>query len=88
MRAGSKSSLEFHVVKHELYWVISGQLELGLRDGNKRGKDTSIVIGPGECYEIPPGTMHQRRAITDVVILEACSCDSDADSHIIIDGRN
>lgn len=87
MRAGTQSSLEFHVQKHEIYWIIDGVLRLELRDGQERGRDSYVNLGVGDCYEIPPGVMHRRKAVTDVVILEACSYDGDEDTYIVEDGR-
>ena len=65
MRAGSQSSMEYHVHKRELYWVSFGTLKLGLRDG--RGVNRSIILNEGDCYEIEPGQMHMRIALTHIV---------------------
>ena len=80
MRAGTQSSMEYHVKKHEMYWLQHGTLKLGLREG--RGVNRSIILNAGDCYEIPPGTIHMRIAVTDLCILEACSVDADDDTHI------
>lgn len=85
MGAGSQSSLEYHVRKHEIYWLAHGELKIGLRTG--RGVNSSVTLKAGECYEIAPGTMHMRIALTECTIYEACSCDDDADTHIVEDGK-
>lgn len=77
--------MEYHVHKREIYWVTMGELRLGLRDG--RGDNRSIILKEGDCYEIEPGQMHMRIALTDVCILEACSVDTDDDTHIVFDGK-
>jgi mannose-6-phosphate isomerase-like protein (cupin superfamily) len=82
---GGQSSMEFHVEKRETYWVRSGLLKVGLRVG--RAENHSIVLGPGESYDIFPGVMHMRIALEDTVIIEASTRDSDADSHLVEDGQ-
>ena len=83
MREGTQSSLEFHIKKAEIYWVLSGRLKVGMRVG--RGENTSVELGPGECFHIQPGDMHMRQAITDCVIMEAC--DSENDVRFVADGK-
>lgn len=85
MRAGTQSSMELHVRKHEVYFLQSGTLKLGLREG--RGINRSVMLKEGDTYEIPPGTPHMRMAVTDCVILEACSYDDLQDTVILFDGK-
>jgi mannose-6-phosphate isomerase-like protein (cupin superfamily) len=85
MNAGSRSSLEYHVQKHEIYWVMEGSLRVRLIHG--RGQEGYAELEPGDCLVITPGQMHQRIAMTDVVIMEACAFDSDEDTFIVEDGR-
>ena len=85
MNKGSRSSLEFHVQKHEIYWVLEGTLRVRLRHG--RGEDSEIELGPDDCLVLHPGMMHQRIALTDVVLMEACAFDDDTDTFIVEDGK-
>lgn len=84
MNAGTKSSLEYHVKKEEIYFLISGQLDLRLRLG--RAEDHTITMNEGEYFKIPVGLMHQRSAVTGVKLLEWASSDDPKDSHIVEDG--
>jgi len=86
MKKGSQSSLEYHVIKDEYYYIYSGKLRLGSRIG--RGKNTSILLDEGDVYHIPPGLMHMRIAMEDTVIIEWSNKDDDSDSIIVEDGRN
>jgi mannose-6-phosphate isomerase-like protein (cupin superfamily) len=86
MKKGSQSSLEYHVVKDEFYYIYSGRLKLGTRIG--RGENTSIMLEKGDVYHIPPGLMHMRIALEDTVIIEWSNKDADTDSIIVEDGRN
>jgi len=83
---GCQSSLEFHVEKHETYFIHSGLLRLGLRVG--RAENRSIVLGAGDSYDVRPGVMHMRMALEDTVIIEVSTRDQDADSFIVEDGQS
>ena len=85
MRAGTQSSMEYHVNKQEAYYIESGCLKVGTRIG--RGKNTSLVLNQGDVFHIPVGFMHMRIAIEDTVIIEFSTLDDDADSHIVEDGK-
>tara|TARA_B100000767_G_scaffold250393_1_gene252615 strand:+ start:69 stop:506 length:438 start_codon:yes stop_codon:yes gene_type:complete len=85
MRAGTQSSMEYHVSKDEKYFIVSGQLKVGLRIG--RAKNTSVILNKGDIYEIPPGLMHMRIALEDTLILEWSNKDDDGDSNIVEDGK-
>jgi mannose-6-phosphate isomerase-like protein (cupin superfamily) len=85
VRKDGQSSLEFHLEKRETYWIHSGLLKVGLRLG--RAENRSIVLRPGDGYDIRPGVMHMRIALEDTVIIEVSTRDSDADSHLVEDGQ-
>ena len=85
MRAGTQSSMEYHVKKQEAYYIESGRLKVGTRIG--RAKNTSLVLNKGDVFHIPVGFMHMRIALEDTVIIEFSTLDDDADSHIVEDGK-
>ncbi len=85
MKAGSQSSMEFHLKKKEMYFIESGQLEVGVRIG--RAQNKSVLLNKGDIFHIDPGLMHMRIAPEDVVIIEVSTKDDDSDSHIVEDGR-
>lgn len=85
MRAGTQSSMEYHLLKDEKYYIQSGKLKLGLRVG--RAKNVSIILETGDVYHIPPGLMHMRIAIEDTTIIEWSNKDDDMDSNIVEDGQ-
>lgn len=84
MRAGTQSSLEYHVNKEEFYYILSGKLKVGLRIG--RAKNSSVILNAGDVFHIQPGLMHMRIAIEDTVIIEWSNKDDDSDSNIVEDG--
>ncbi len=85
MRAGTQSSMEYHVKKQEAYFIESGTLKIGTRIG--RAKNTSLTLNQGDVFHIPPGFMHMRIALQDTVIIEFSTLDDDGDSHLVEDGK-
>ena len=63
VNSGHALSLQYHERKHETMFLISGKMELTLGDELRTMKR-------GEFVDIPPGTIHRVRALTDVTILE------------------
>jgi mannose-6-phosphate isomerase-like protein (cupin superfamily) len=85
VQKGGQGSLEFHVEKRETYYIHSGLVKVGLRIG--RAENHSIVMSPGESYDVRPGVMHLRIGLEDTVILEVSTRDSDSDSYLVEDGQ-
>lgn len=84
LKAGISGSLEFHVKKHESYYVHTGELALNLRAG--RAENRLFRIPAGTAVTLPPGLMHQRGALQDTVVIEISTRDDDADSFLVEDG--
>jgi mannose-6-phosphate isomerase-like protein (cupin superfamily) len=85
VQKGGQGSLEFHVEKRETYYIHSGLVRVGLRIG--RAENRSIVMRPGESYDMQPGVMHLRIGLEDSVIIEVSTRDSDSDSYLVEDGQ-
>lgn len=85
MNVGTQSSLEYHVRKSEVYFLLHGELDLGIRIG--RAENHTLHMRTGELFKIEPGLMHMRKAKTDVVLIEWASSDDAKDSHIVEDGK-
>lgn len=69
IKAGSKGGLQYHRMKEEAGYVISGQLLIRYDDGT--GELSERIVGPGECFLFPKFFVHQEEAIEDTVIIEA-----------------
>jgi mannose-6-phosphate isomerase-like protein (cupin superfamily) len=67
--AGESLSLQYHERKDESWYVQSGRakLELGASGAAVLNDE---VIGPGEAFHYPPGTVHRVTALEDTTILE------------------
>ena len=68
INAGHALSVQYHNVKDETVYLLSGELIYRVWD-NDRPRDVGLKIG--EAFRITPNTIHQMEAITDCDILEA-----------------
>jgi mannose-6-phosphate isomerase len=69
VRAGESLSLQFHNVKDEAWYVLSGRAELELGGPGERVLNTEIIRG-GSAFHFPPGTVHRLTAVEDTTIVE------------------
>ena len=76
VRAGESLSLQFHKVKDESWYVLSGRAELELGAPGERVLD-SEVVGAGAAFHFPPGTVHRITAVEDTTILEVSTPELD-----------
>lgn len=51
----------FHKSEDELFWVVKGQMGMGLRDPNER----KVTVDEGEILIVPKGVEHRPSAVTD-----------------------
>ena len=69
VKAGQSLSLQFHNVKEESWYVLSGRAELELGAPGERMLN-SEVVGAGAAFRFPPGTVHRLTAVDETTILE------------------
>jgi len=74
-RAGSRSSLQYHVRKRETIYVDQGRLEVETED--EHGQISSQILGPGGVIENPPMRKHRVTAIEDVRLFEVSTPELD-----------
>ena len=67
IKAGQALSVQYHNVKDETIYLLSGQLIYRVWDGDTP-RDVGLEVG--EAFRITPGTIHQMEAVTDCEILE------------------
>ena len=85
MKKNTQSSMEFHINKHESYFILEGELDIGLRFG--RAKQRITKLKKNNIFTMLPGTMHMRMAKKDTIIIEMSNKDDDKDSIIVHDGK-
>lgn len=69
MLKGHRCSLQYHKVKQETIYVLSGRLRI--HSGKSAKELESKVYGPDESITITPFTVHRMEAVEDCVYLEA-----------------
>ena len=69
VKAGHRTSLQYHRVKHETMYLLSGEgtLEVHGEDGSVQSRH----MGRGDTCELAPGTVHRIYAQQDATYLEA-----------------
>jgi mannose-6-phosphate isomerase len=67
IKAGEALSVQYHNVKDETVYLLSGQLIYRIWE-NDQPKDVDLKIG--QAFRITPRTVHQMEAVTDCDVLE------------------
>jgi mannose-6-phosphate isomerase-like protein (cupin superfamily) len=70
VKAGNALSLQFHNLKDETWYFLSGraEVEMGMAGDATPNKE---IVGPGAGFRMNPGTIHRVTALEDTTILEA-----------------
>ena len=69
IKAGKKGGLQYHRLKDESAYVVSGKMIIRFDEGD--GLLREKIVSAGDCFRFPPLCVHQEEAITDCVIIEA-----------------
>ena len=75
IRKGARTSLQYHVRKHEHIHVDSGLLRMEWEDEN--GKMVTLTLKPGEVVENKPNRKHRLIAVEDVRLIEVSTPELD-----------
>ncbi len=75
IKAGTRSSLQYHVRKHEHIYVASGVLQMEWED--ESGDMVTLTLRPGDVVENKPGRKHRATAIEDVRLMEVSTPELD-----------
>lgn len=67
IKAGQALSVQYHNVKDETVFLLSGNLIYRVWDGDT---PQNVDLKIGMAYRITPGTVHQMEAVTDCDVLE------------------
>lgn len=75
MKAGHKCSLQYHEIKHETIYILSGIMRLWI------GKDKDSIeyktLEKGESFVVLPKTVHRMESIEDCYYLESSTSELD-----------
>ena len=75
MLKGHRCSLQYHKVKCETIYVLSG--ELRIYSGESKEKLIEKVFSSGETITLHPGVIHRMEGVSDCVYLEASTPEMD-----------
>ena len=75
MWANHRCSLQYHNVKRETIYVLSGKLRIYM--GPAQEKLDSRLFGPGDTITLAPGVVHRMEAVEDSTYLEASTPEMD-----------
>lgn len=75
MKKDHRCSLQYHEIKHETLFVVSGSLKLTV--GDKLEKLEEVILNENEYYVLPPKKIHRMYGITDCVYLESSTPELD-----------
>ncbi len=71
---GESLSLQYHEMKEETLFVLSGELKLTIEfEGDRR----EIALRAGEAFHIPPRLIHRMLAVVDTDVVEASTPELD-----------
>jgi len=71
---GQTLSLQYHEIKEETLFVMSGELLLTIEfDGDRR----VIPLRKGEAFHVPPRLIHRMEAVIDTDVVEASTPELD-----------
>tara|TARA_Y100000310_G_scaffold313928_1_gene362850 strand:- start:243 stop:602 length:360 start_codon:yes stop_codon:yes gene_type:complete len=77
---GHKSSMHFHVNKHETFYVLKGKLSVTLLDTEMGVIGSVETLEEGETMEIRPFEPHQLEALEELDLIEISTFHEDSDS--------
>lgn len=75
VKKGTRSSLQYHVKKHEHIYVDAGTLQVEWE--NEHGAMQTLRLGPGDIVENKPGRKHRVTAIEDTRLIEVSTPELD-----------
>ena len=71
---GESLSLQYHEMKDETLYVVSGELRLTIEhDGDRR----ELTLRQGEAFHIPPRLIHRMEAVVDTDVAEVSTPELD-----------
>jgi mannose-6-phosphate isomerase len=70
VKAGQALSVQYHNVKDETVYLLSGQMIYRVWLSGEGGGPTDVDLRLGQAYRITPHTIHQIEAVTDCDLLE------------------
>lgn len=84
-KAGATSSMHYHVIKHETFYVLCGKFLLTYYDLNNADSQVK-PLEAGDVVIIPPSNPHRLQCVTPGTIVEFATTDYSDDNYRIMKG--
>lgn len=85
IRKGHYSSVHYHKMKSETFYVFRGKLQLEVWRGDATSLEL-MVLSSGDCYDVPSWVVHRFYGLTDCEFFEFSTPHSDRDVYRIMVG--
>ena len=69
MKKGNSCSLQYHEMKHETFYIVTGKMKFYI--GPNKNDLKIFYLVPGEHFTITPMVVHRMEAIVDCLYLES-----------------
>jgi mannose-6-phosphate isomerase len=76
VRAGARTSLQYHEAKEEANLILSGEGRLILAETPSAPRNEYLLVH-GDIVHIKPGQVHRIEAVTDIVLVEVSTPELD-----------
>jgi mannose-6-phosphate isomerase-like protein (cupin superfamily) len=86
IRQGKRCSLHYHKLKTETFYLRTGKLKVRVKESAAAEALEEFILGPGDCMDVPAGTVHQMEALEDSELLEFSTQHFETDSHRLVKG--
>nr|BAR27629.1 putative nucleotidyltransferase [uncultured Mediterranean phage uvMED]BAR27672.1 putative nucleotidyltransferase [uncultured Mediterranean phage uvMED] len=83
---GKKCSWHYHLKKEETFYIHSGKLHLIYGFEDDMTDADSVILNPGDKFEIPRELRHQMYAIEDTEMYEFSTTHFESDSYRVVKG--
>ena len=77
MNKGHKCSVQFHRMKKETVYLLSGSLNIYIGDARNDLAVKPTLLKPNDSLTIEPGVVHRMEAVEDSIYLEASTPELD-----------
>ena len=86
VKAGMRTSLQYHERKQETYYILMGEGRLHFRR-TMNSTDEIVDFSSGAIGHVDPGAIHRVEAITDIILIESTTPDDGTDNIRIDDDQ-
>jgi mannose-6-phosphate isomerase-like protein (cupin superfamily) len=71
IKKGKSGGLQYHNKKNECGYILKGKLLIRFDEKKNSGKLKERILKAGDVFHFPPKSVHQEKAITECIIIEA-----------------